>query len=160
VSKTKSNKDFEQTTMSWESLRGTIAPEIFHAPKTVGDPHGSWPPVHERNIRYLLRNVTEKPWVNHLALMAAVLSARRLDVYTVELTLRMMHSRFSALRPALGLEMMDKWNVDRHLPAYLKGELLPQDTEYMRFKFLQDYISATKHVKNWLVQLRGNSAGV
>lgn len=153
MSNTKRATALEQATISWESLKGKITPEIFQAPKTVGDLYGSWPPVHERNIRYLLRNADGKAWMNHLSLMAAVLSARRLDVYTVELTLRMMHSRFTALLPALGLETMDGWNVDLHLPAYLKGELLPHDTEYMRFKFLQDYLSATKHVKNWLEAL-------
>jgi hypothetical protein len=54
-------KKRDEHPVSWESLKGFIAPEILHAPKTGGDPAGGWPTVHERLIRYFLRNVTGTP---------------------------------------------------------------------------------------------------
>ena len=80
---------------TWQSLETHIAPEILCAPKTGGYRYGEWTPVHERTVKYLLRNVIGKPWADHLALIAAVLSARRRDVWTVEYAVRIFHARFS-----------------------------------------------------------------
>src|SRR2546427_2765859 len=51
-------KKRDEQPVSWESLKGFIVPEILRAPKTGGDPAGGWPVVHERLVRYFLRNVT------------------------------------------------------------------------------------------------------
>lgn len=67
----------------WHDLAGTIASEILHAPKTGGDPLEVWPHFHSRIVRYLARNVAGTPWMDLLALIAAVVSAKRYDVATV-----------------------------------------------------------------------------
>jgi hypothetical protein len=72
---------------TWENLGEQIAPQVLHAPKTAGE----WPAVHERIVRYLASQVVGKPWANHLALIAAVLAARRQDVRTVEFAVRNLH---------------------------------------------------------------------
>lgn len=61
---------------TWTSLEGAIAPEIVQAPKTGGDEQGAWVEVSERVVRYLQHSVVGSPWANHLALVAAVMSAR------------------------------------------------------------------------------------
>src|SRR6266851_7325549 len=115
-------KKYEQlTNYPWETLVGKVAPEVLSAPKTGGEHHAEWLPVHERIVRYLLRHVVEQPWKNHLTLIASVLSARNRDVSTVELIVQSLHVRFSRILPALGLETMDEWNADLHIPKYLKG---------------------------------------
>jgi len=134
---------------TWESLADKIAPEVLRAPKTGGE----WPAVHERIVRYLLAQVVEQPWGNHAALMAAVLAARRQDVRTVEFAVRSLHVGFSRIFPALGLQTVEDWNVDSHLPRYLKAEVVPTDSQYTRFQFLRKYTSATTHIWNWFTTL-------
>ena len=34
---------------------------------------------------------------------------------------------------------MDEWNVDVHLPMYLKGEISSRDSQVTRYTFLKDY---------------------
>jgi hypothetical protein len=136
--------------ISWQDLEGKVATEVLRAPKTGGDPHGEWSLVHERTVRFLLQNAVGKIWADHLTLMAAVLSARRRDVNTVDQRVREMHVRFSALVPALELETMDKWDVEMHLPMYLKGEIVAKDSQTTRYTFLRYYASVTKLIWNWL----------
>lgn len=143
-------KKRDEHPVTWESLDGLIVPEILHAPKTGGDPIGGWPQVHERIVRYFLRNVTGTPWTNHLALIVAVLSARRQDVQTVRVTLMTLHARFSDIFSASKLQTMAEWKPDRYLPPYVRGEIVPQDSQYTRQLFLTRYSSATRHVQNWL----------
>ena len=54
---------------------------------------------------------------------------------------------------ALGLETVEDWNADSHLPRYLKAEVVPTDSQYTRFQFLRKYTSATTHVWNWFTAL-------
>jgi integrase len=135
---------------TWQCLEGTIAPEVLRAPKTGGDPHGVWPSVHGRIVRYLLRSVAGTPWADHVVLIAAVLSARRRDVSTVEGAVRTFNTRFRLLFQALDLKTVDEWNADRHLPPYLKGEIIVEDSRHTRYNFLTAYMSATKQLGHWL----------
>jgi integrase len=141
---------------TWQDLKGKIAPEVFLAPKTGGDPQGEWPPVHGHIVRYLLRNVTGTLWANHLVLIAAVCSARRQDVQTVRLTIMSLHARFSAIFSALQLPTMEAWQPDLHLPIYLQGEIAPEDSQYTRQQFLTRYASATRRLQHWLDALPEN----
>lgn len=135
---------------SWQDLQGTIAPAVLLAPKTGGDPAGGWPAVHGQIVRYLLRNVAGMLWVNHLALIAAVCSARRQDVQTIRLTVMTLHARFSDIFSAMQLHTMEAWNPDQHLPLYLQGTIAPEDSQYTRQQFLTRYASATRRVQHWL----------
>jgi hypothetical protein len=130
---------------TWESLADKIAPEVLRAPKTGGE----WPAVHERIVRYLTSQVVDQPWGNHAALMAAVLAARRQDVRTVEFAVRSLHVGFSRIFPALGLETVEDWNADSHLPRYLKAEVVPKDSQYTRFQFLRKYTSCSFCSRRW-----------
>ena len=87
----------------WHGLRGKIALEVLAAPKTGGDPqnHGYWPEVPQRIVRYLERNVLLRPWANAVALLAAIMMARRFEVSSVLGKIVILHSRFSSLFPCL-----------------------------------------------------------
>lgn len=135
---------------TWTRLEGSIASEILHAPKTYGDPHGSWPSVDWRTVRYLHHTVTGSPWANSLALVAAVLSARCYDARSVQLVTSRLHGRFTRLFKELGLHQMSEWNAEQFFPPYLKGEVLAQDSAYTRERFWIDYSTASKQVWLWL----------
>lgn len=135
---------------TWQQLEGKVVPEVLFAPKTGGDSTSTWPSVHPRVVRYLLRNVAGKLWIDHLTLVAAVLTAHLRDVQTVHLTIRSLHTRFIAIFPSLGLETVDAWKPDLHLPSYLRGEIIPSDSQTTRQLFLKRYTSATRQVCNWL----------
>lgn len=135
----------------WADLEGKIAPEVFHAPRTAGDLEGKgiWPEVRARIVIYLVNNVLGKPWENHLALLAVVLVARRRDVSTVRSTLVNLHARFCKMFPALHLETIHDWQADLHMSAYLRGEILPEETKAIRLSFWQAYHSSTKQLRTW-----------
>jgi len=108
-----------------------------------------WPEVHSRLVIYLVNNVMGKPWANHLALLAVVLVARRRDVSTVRDALVNLHVRFCELFPALHLETMQDWKADLHMPAYLRGEILPEEMQATRLRFWQAYHASTKQLRAW-----------
>jgi hypothetical protein len=70
---------------TWADLEEKFTPQVLHAPKTCGDPenNSARPDVHERIVGYLYYRVSGTPWMNHLALAAAVLTARHRDVRVV-----------------------------------------------------------------------------
>jgi hypothetical protein len=135
---------------TWGDLASHLAPEVLQAPKTGGDPNGEWPIVHERVAGYIRRNLLGTPWADHVALIAAVLTARRRDVQTVALVVQTLHGRFRALFPALELKTIFDWKPGLHLPAYLKGAIVQGDSQYTRQSFLNKCLSATRQVQNWL----------
>lgn len=143
----------ERLPISWFDLTGHIAPEVLQAPKTGGDPVGGWPQVHGRVVAYFQNKVIGKPWANHLALIATVLTARRRDVQTVRLTCMVLNARFSSIFSALGLTDMREWKNDVHLPLYLRGEIVPDDSQYMRQLFLTRFRTATRQTQSWLEAL-------
>lgn len=143
----------------WLRLKGKIAPEVFRAPKTGGDSEGNWTKVHTRVVTYLENSVIGNPWANHLALIAAVLTGQQIGVNTVLNTLTILNCRWKALFPALGLQTLNDWNAEIHIPAYLKGELLPQDSQNNRTNFWIRYNAATKRVWRWFNSLADTEQG-
>ena len=143
-------KTQQAASLSWKQLDGHVAERVLRAPKTGGDPHGGWLYVHEHIAGYLLRNVVGTPWCNHLTLIAAILSARKQDVQTVRITIMALHARFSALFPVWSLTTMDEWKNELHLPPYMNGQVIAEDSQYTRQQFLTRYATAAKHVQNWL----------
>src|SRR5258708_36807608 len=101
---------------TWFDLEHKLAPEVFRAPKTCGDPNGmgAWPGVDSRIISYLEHSTLGKPWMNHLALIALVLTARRRDASTILGILSELNRRFKILFPALHLSVMVEWKPETH----------------------------------------------
>src|SRR5260221_4574899 len=138
---------------TWQDLEGKISPEVLCAPKTIGDSTGEYPHIHARIIGYLVRNVVGTPWIDHFALMAAILSARRRDVHTIEVIAITLHTRFSALFPLLGLRTMAEWNPNIHLQGYFQGEHMPDDSLNIRQQFLKRYTATASLTVHWLETL-------
>ncbi len=137
----------------WQRLEGKFDLLVLHAPKTGGDPQGDWPRVHERIVNYLERAVAGKPWADHLALMAAVKAASHRDVQTIMNGLWCLNTRLTQLFSAFGLHTMQEWKGEQHIPAYLKAEVLPGDSQLMRTLFWNQYNYTSKQVLKWLVAL-------
>ncbi len=135
---------------TWKDLEGKVSPEVLCAPRTGGDPTGEWTKVHARIIRYLVRHVVGKPWADYLTLVAAVFTAQRRDVMTVETALKTLHPRFTLLFPLLKLNTVSQWSIDQHLMPYMRGNILPQDSLTTRVSFCKRYMSTTKLVTGWL----------
>ncbi len=140
---------------TWADLEEKIVPQVLHAPKTGGDPESreGRPAVHERVVMYLYYHVSGKPWMNHLALVAAVLTARQRDVNTVRCVLTILHMRFTELFSALQMETMSEWDADTHMRAYLLGEILPEASDATRARFWKEYNAASTQLQSWLQSL-------
>lgn len=140
---------------TWLQLKGRIAEEVFAAPKTVGDllKKGDWPRAYERSLYYLVVNVLDKPWANHLALLAAVMIGQRRDAQTVSQSLSALNHGFTHIFPALNLKTMDDWEPEKHIAVYLKGEILADHSLQKRAVFWSKYSSAMKHSRRWLQSL-------
>jgi hypothetical protein len=130
-------------------LEGKVAPEILIAPKTGGDPEGKWDLINDKLAKHLQNNVVGNPWSDHLVLMAIVMTARKNDIQTVLNTIRSLNSRWTELFPVLGLQTMNDWNPEKHIPVYLRGEILPGNTETMRITFWNRYAGGTRNVLQW-----------
>jgi integrase len=139
----------------WQRLRGKIAAEVLVAPRTAADPsnQGQWPEVPHRVVFYLEHNVLDKPWRDPLALLAPVMLARRFELVSVFNKLSTLHNGFGRLFEALGLVRMEDWNATKHVPIYLKSDVLPEDTPVARRRFWMDYNSASKTMAIWLLGL-------
>jgi hypothetical protein len=134
----------------WVDLEGVISSEVVCAPKTGGDSQGTWPSVDWRNIGYLQRTVAGHPWADHLALVAAVMSAWRYDAWSVKLVICRLHARFTLIFKELAFHQMNEWNAEQFFPPYLKKEILAQDSTYTRERFWIDYSTASKQIWWWL----------
>src|SRR5262249_55251557 len=53
----------------------------------------------------------------------------------------------------LALEDMAEWDVEHYIPGYLKGDLIPSDSQNTRQRFWGDYQSASKLMSQWLASL-------
>lgn len=139
----------------WQCLAGEIALEVLMAPKTCGDPRnkGEWPEVEEQVVAYLENNVVGKPWADHLALAALVMTARRRQANTVLRMVRAISPRLSDLFPELGYEWMQDWNPTEAFKRYLRGEVLPDHTDNQRLMFWSKYSAAASQVRQWLKSL-------
>lgn len=142
-------------TKPWQRLRGKVAAEVFVAPRTAADlsNRGQWPDVPDRVVFYLEHNVLDKPWRDVLALLASVMSARRFEVTSVFNKLSTLHTRFGRLFDALGLRRMEDWEATKHVPMYLKYEILRDEPPSTRHRFWSDYKAASKAMAIWLMGL-------
>jgi hypothetical protein len=104
-------------------------------------------------VGYLERQVIGNSWADTLALLVAVMAARRYEMSTISRNLVVFHKRFKAFFQALELEEMADWDVTLSIPSYLKGEILPSDSQYIRQRFWVDYHSSSKIMLQWLTSL-------
>src|SRR5438067_7836227 len=93
------------------------------------------------------------PWCDHLALAAAVMVARRLDVASVLGYLRSIQTYLQALFAHLSIGSMADWDANRAMRAYLTGNLGLADTLDRRLRYWSVYTSISNHEHIWLRRL-------
>src|SRR5262249_31424235 len=143
-----------QDTWEWSCLEGKIAPEVLRAPRTEGDPYSKgWPKVAPRVVMYLAKHVVGHPWADHVALVAAVMTARRYDQASVDKVTTTLHLRFIQFFRAGNLQKMEEWRAEETIRAYLRGEIALKDSQSMRTDFWTRYFTATKLIWLWIEAL-------
>jgi len=138
---------------NWDELQGLIAPEVLRAPRTWGDLtyRPNTQPLHPKITTYLRRTVAGTPWGDHLALLSAVLIAQKIDVLTVRTYLQTLHNRFERIFAALPLGSMEEWSVDvqMYMARYLRGDIVPGDSQATRSQFWILYNTSARHLTMW-----------
>src|SRR5437879_1318533 len=141
----------------WQDLLDLCDPLVLHAPKTWGDPLRSSQMQEPEGIKavvlYVRNNLLGCPWLNHLVLLAAVLSSQNVQCKTLLGYLSGLHCGLSELFGALDLQSMDQWEVDKHLSLYLNGQVLSENTSSQRIVFWRLYCAGSRHLKRWLSSL-------
>jgi hypothetical protein len=147
MSKTTSEQHIYDLSLPREALRGVVDPVILDAPRL------NWERIDPRFIRYLKTQVNGTPWVNHLALLVAVLvSHTKLDMGTVKVRMYTLHARWRTIFTSYNLVNFADWNPIEHLPRYINDKDL-SDTFETRQGFLKIYSAATRHVQMYLRSL-------
>jgi hypothetical protein len=148
---------FMQQTDPWQGLSGVCNPLVFQAPKTWGDPlrqaSMEMPQNVEGAVRYVRNNLIGRPWVDHLVLLTGVLYSQNLQYRTVLSSLSTLHCSFTSIFAELHLQSMHDWNVDKHFPMYLGGQIVAAHTAEQRLAFWRVYQVGSRHLKRWLNSL-------
>lgn len=122
-----------------------VAPEIAVAPRV------DWSRMdHPWIIQCLMGKVSSYPWANELFLLAGVVTLHNCQPNSIINILNTVHRGLRDLFQAFNLKTMRDWNPDKHIPPYLRGSVLPEDTEVQRYRFRSLYTVATGHLKRWL----------
>lgn len=150
---TSATRSRRQVEWSWQRLQGLVAAEVLAAPRV------DWERVDGRCIRYLVQHVAGCPWLDHLAVLTAVLTSYAgLDPQTILDQLQSLHPRWRVLFPAYGLQAFSEWWPSEHIPRYL-NDLRFADTLYTRQAFLRCYFSAAAHTQAYIRALPDPEGG-
>src|SRR6266542_3841976 len=141
--------------LTWDRLTGQFHPMVLVTPRTAVDPSSAerWPAIHPRVIIWLHRHGAGHPWSDQLALAAAVMLARRLDLATALGYLRTVQTFFETLFPHLGITSMAEWDAGRAMRASLRCEVPKVHTLEQRLRFWSTYTSISNHEHIWLGRL-------
>src|SRR5258708_10823933 len=90
---------------------------------------------------------------DQLALAAAVMLARRLDLATVLGYLRTVQTFFETLFPHLEITSIAEWDAGRAMRASLRCEVPKVHTLEQRLRFWSTYTSISNHEHIWLARL-------
>lgn len=90
---------------SWQRLEGKIADAIFAIPSGTGTSRDEarMAEISDEIVHYLHDQVAGMPWMDHLALIAAVLNARGMSEKTILSILYSLHPRFWTFFETLGI---------------------------------------------------------
>jgi len=136
-----------QENWTWQHLQGLVTQEILDAPQL------DWGQVESRNIRYLVRTITQVPWVTPCAFLAVVLTTYAgLDAQTVLHYLKVLNARWRHLFPAYGLTAFSEWQPLEHIPRYM-NDATGRDTFHTRQEFLHIYATVAEHTQAYLRSL-------
>jgi hypothetical protein len=128
---------------------------VLATPRTAVDRSSAerWPAIHPRVVIWLHRHGAGHPWSDQLALAAAVMLARRLDMATVLGYLRTVQTFFKTLFAHLDLTSIVEWDAGRAMRASLKCEVPEVRTLGQRLRFWSTHTSISNHEHIWLRRL-------
>jgi integrase len=106
--------------------------------------------AHERYMNYFLRNVSEKPWNNHLLLSVLVYVDKNADVVTINNILKTINPRLVDLCEIFQFRNMAEFNIETHMYQYLKGSIFQEHSDNMRKELLSRYRSTSYSTKKWM----------
>ncbi|QED50013.1 site-specific integrase [Cytobacillus dafuensis] len=106
--------------------------------------------VHERNMKYYIHNVVDKPWNNHLLLVIYVYSDNNADVGTIYNVIGNIHSRLKDIFDVFQLENMTEFDVETHMYQYLKGSYYQEHSDSKRKELLKWYRAVSYNKKKWI----------
>ncbi|MGG0299571.1 site-specific integrase [Bacillus albus] len=108
-----------------------------------------WDKVHPEHLRYFKNKSCGYPFTNHLALGLMVSSNQNLDPKTVHHELNYISNSLRKIFKELKLVSVNDFDVDIQLSNYLRGEILPSDSDYRRSAFFNSYKIIVKKVYKW-----------
>jgi hypothetical protein len=138
----------------YEQLVGRVDEQLLH----LQDVRGEYllDKVIDRNMKYYVRNVVDKPWNNHILLAVLVYADKNSGVSTIEHIYKDLHTRLNNLFDVFHLSKMAEFDVETHMYQYFKGSIYKEHSDNMRRVLLKQYRSASYKVKKWL-KLKLNS---
>lgn len=104
----------------------------------------------ERAFTYLHNNCLKYDWKNHLLLILLIETDRNKDIITSYNTISTLHTRFKDIFTLFSLTKMIEFDVDIHLYQYLKGDVLPHDSNNKRAKLYSYYSASVYNVNKWI----------
>lgn len=139
----------EEADTIWPHLQMVLHADIVHAPRL------DWSQVRPRMVLYLFREVREHPWLNHLALLVAILTTHtKQDQHTIEGKMYGLHARFREIFPRYQISSFADWNPGVHVSRYLEDTELA-DTFNIRQEFLRSYSTSAHHMAAYVRMLPG-----
>jgi hypothetical protein len=108
-----------------------------------------WDKVNSEHLRYFKNNCCGYPFTNHLALGLMVYSNQNLDPKTIKGSFIHLNVGLKKIFQELKLTSVNDFDVDINLSDYLRGEILPSDSDSKRSEFFGRYKSVVKKVHKW-----------
>lgn len=132
----------------YQDLNGKVSEAIL----TYQDKRGYlWENVNLEHLRYFKHNCCGYPFTSHLALILMILSNKNFDPKSVIRYLETIYGGLKKIFQELKLTSFDHFDVNIYLSDYLRGEILPLDSNAMRNRFFSHYKSTTKRIYKWFM---------
>ncbi|MFF2878509.1 site-specific integrase [Gottfriedia sp. NPDC057991] len=130
----------------YQELKGDVDEVIL----TYQDKRGYlWDRVNPVHIRYFKNNSCDFIFTNHLALGLMLMSNTTLDSKSIYLSLTTINVNLKKLCYELKLASVNDFEVDVHFSEYLRGEILPSQSDYTKSYFFVKYKDLAKKVYKW-----------
>lgn len=106
--------------------------------------------VHDRNLKYYIRHVVDKPWNNHCLLLILIKMDKNYDVRGMNVLISLINSRLKDLFSFFNLKSMENFDVENHMYQYFKGSVFEKHSDDMRRRFLMEFSTASMNMKKWI----------
>lgn len=139
---------FRPQSTFYELLLGKVDAQLLH----LQDIRGTFllDKLSEKNLNYYMNQVSEKPWNNHLILVALVYADRNSDIETIYKLIKTINPRLTNIFEVFHLNEMVEFDVNIHLYEYFKGSVFRNHSNDMKSKLLSYFRSIAYITKRWV----------